>query len=176
GDELFLGYRRYEAIARMASLKRWPAPMLAAGAVALKPWRTNYGERVRRMFAMSRASLGELYADLVSVFTPSMRRALGMGATVENFIAEPFAAGGREPAAAAGYADLFSYLPHDILAKVDIASMANGLEVRCPFLDRDVVDLALRIPASLRRGKGVLRRAFRDLIPPSILNRGKMGF
>jgi asparagine synthase (glutamine-hydrolysing) len=73
-------------------------------------------------------------------------------------------------------ADLVTYLPYDILTKVDIASMANGLEVRCPFLDRDVVDLALRIPSALRRGKAVLRRAFRDLIPPSILNRGKMGF
>jgi asparagine synthase (glutamine-hydrolysing) len=80
GDELFLGYRRYRVIDRMASLKRWPAPVLAAGAVALKPWRTNYGERIRRMLAMSRASIGELYADNVSIFTPSMRRALGMGA------------------------------------------------------------------------------------------------
>jgi len=176
GDELFLGYRRYEAIARMASLKRWPAPMLAAGAVALKPWRTNYGERVRRMFAMSRASLGELYADLVSVFTPSMRRALGLGAPVEEFVAAPFSRPADDPASAAGFADLLTYLPNDILAKVDIASMANGLEVRCPFLDQEVVAIALNMPARWRRGKGILRRAFRDLIPPSILNRGKMGF
>jgi asparagine synthase (glutamine-hydrolysing) len=176
GDELFLGYRRYEAIARMASLKRWPAPMLAAGAVALKPWRTNYGERIRRMFAMSRASLGELYADLVSIFTPSMRKALGMGAPVEEMIAAPFRPHATDPAAAAGMADLATYLPHDILVKVDIASMASGLEVRCPFLDRDVVDLALRMPTALRKGKSILRRTFRDLVPSSILQRGKMGF
>jgi asparagine synthase (glutamine-hydrolysing) len=73
-------------------------------------------------------------------------------------------------------ADLVTYLPYDILTKVDITSMASGLEVRCPFLDRDVVALALRLPTAVRRGKGVLRRAFRDLLPPSILNRGKMGF
>jgi asparagine synthase (glutamine-hydrolysing) len=176
GDELFLGYRRYDAIARMASLKRWPAPMLAAGAVALKPWRTNYGERVRRMFAMSRAPLGDLYADLVSIFTPPMRRTLGLGERVEDFVAGPFSRHAGDPAAAAGFADLGTYLANDILAKVDIASMANGLEVRCPFLDRDVVDLALRMPTSLRRGKHVLRRAFADLVPASILERGKMGF
>jgi asparagine synthase (glutamine-hydrolysing) len=176
GDELFLGYRRHEAIARMASLKRWPAPMLAAGALALRPWRSNYGERVRRMFAMSRASLGELYADLVSVFTPAMRRALGLGAPVEQYIAAPFSAPADDPAARAGMADLSTYLPNDILTKVDIASMANGLEVRCPFLDAGVVELALRMPARFRRGKRILRRAFRDLIPPSILSRGKMGF
>jgi asparagine synthase (glutamine-hydrolysing) len=150
--------------------------MLAAGAVALKPWRTNYGERIRRMFAMSRASLGELYADLVSLYTPSMRKALGMGEPVEEMIAEPFRPYSAEPAAAAGMADLATYLPHDILVKVDIASMANGLEVRCPFLDREVVDLALRMPAALRRGKAILRRTFRDFVPTSILQRGKMGF
>jgi len=176
GDELFLGYRRYEAIARMASLKRWPAPMLAAGAVALKPWRTNYGERIRRMFAMSRASLGELYADLVSIFTPSMRRALGMGAPVEEMIAAPFRPYAGDPAAAAGMADLVTYLPNDILTKVDIASMANGLEVRCPFLDRKVVDLALQMPTQLRKGKAILRHAFGGILPPSILQRSKMGF
>ena len=176
GDELFLGYRRYEAIARMASLRRWPAPLLAAGAIALKPWRTNYGERVRRMLAMSRAPLGDLYADLVSIFTPSMRQALGLGARVEDVVAEPFGRHAGDAMAAAGFADLGTYLANDILTKVDIASMANGLEVRCPFLDRDVVALALRMPTSLRRGKGVLRRAFRDLLPASILRRGKMGF
>jgi len=176
GDELFLGYRRYEAIARMASLRRWPAPLLAAGAIALKPWRTNYGERVRRMLEMSRAPLGDLYAALVSIFTPPMRKALGLGARVEDLVAEPFGRCAGDAAAAAGFADLGSYLANDILAKVDIASMANGLEVRCPFLDRDVVALALRMPTALRRGKDVLRRAFRDLLPASILSRRKMGF
>jgi len=176
GDELFLGYRRYDAIARMASLKRWPAPLLAAASVVLKPWRTNYGERVRRMLAMSRAPLGDLYADLVSIFTPSMRKALGLGARVEDLVAEPFGRQAGDAAAAGGFADLGSYLANDILTKVDIASMANGLEVRCPFLDRDVVALALRMPTALRRGKGVLRRAFRDLLPASILSRRKMGF
>jgi asparagine synthase (glutamine-hydrolysing) len=176
GDELFLGYRRYEAIARMARLKRWPAPLLAAGAVALKPWRTNYGERIARMVAMSGARLGDLYADLVSVFTPAMRRALGLGGAVEGFVAEPFGHYEGDPRSAAGYADLLTYLPNDILAKVDIASMANGLEVRCPFLDTEVVELALRMPSRVRRGKGVLRRAFRGLLPPRVLERPKMGF
>ncbi len=54
--------------------------------------------------------------------------------------------------------------------------MANGLEVRCPFLDAEVVELALRMPADVRRGKRVLRRAFEGMLPPAILERGKMGF
>jgi len=128
------------------------------------------------MLAMSRAPLGDLYADLVSVFTPSMRTVLGLGSRVEDVIAGPFSRHAGDPAAAAGFADLGTYLANDILMKVDIASMANGLEVRCPFLDRDVVDLALRMPTALRRGKGVLRTAFHDLVPASILARRKMGF
>jgi asparagine synthase (glutamine-hydrolysing) len=176
GDELFLGYRRYEAIARLASLKRWPAPMLAAGAVALKPWRTNYSERIRRMFAISQASIGDLYADLVSIFTPSMRQALGMGAPVEEMISGPFRATAADPAAAAGMADRATYLPNDILFKVDIASMANGLEVRCPFLDRKVIGAALSMPTTMRMKKVALRHAFKAILPPSVLQRRKMGF
>ena len=176
GDELFAGYRRYEAMARMARLKRWPAPLLAAGAVLLKPWRTNYGERVRRLLAMSRASLAELYAGLVSVFTPPMRQALGISGEAERFLTVPFESRDGDPVASASYADLVTYLPNDILTKVDIASMACGLEVRCPFLDTEVVELALRIPSALRRGKRVLKRAFRGLLPRPILDRGKKGF
>jgi asparagine synthase (glutamine-hydrolysing) len=95
---------------------------------------------------------------------------------VEGFVSEPFGRYEGDPRSAAGYADLLTYLPNDILAKVDIASMANGLEVRCPFLDTKVVELALRMPSRVRRGKGVLRRAFRGLLPPRVLERPKMGF
>ncbi len=176
GDELFAGYLRYDAIRRMAGLRKWPAPLVAAGAVALKPWKTNYGERVGRLLASSRAPLGELYADLVSVFTGPMRRALGLEGRVATALTEPFARLQSDPVAAASYADLVCYLPNDLMAKVDIASMANGLEVRCPFLDAEVVELALRIPSSLRLGKRVLKRAFRGLVPRSILERRKQGF
>jgi len=176
GDELFAGYTRHRAIARMARLRRWPAPLLAAAAVALKPWRTNYGQRARRLLAGSRRPLSALFQDIVTVFTPEMRRELGLEGRDEPWIAGPFEASGGDPVAAAAYADLVSYLPGDILAKVDIASMACSLEVRCPFLDTEVVELALRIPSRLRLGKRILKDAFRDLLPPSILRRRKMGF
>jgi asparagine synthase (glutamine-hydrolysing) len=176
GDELFGGYRRYEAMDRMARLRRWPAPLLAAGAVALRPWRTNYGERVRRLLATARAPMGDLYEGLVTIFTAPMRRSLGVAAALDGVVSGPFSARGGEPGESASYADLLTYLPYDILTKVDIASMANGLEVRCPFLDGEVVDLAMQIPWALRRGKRVLKRAFRGLLPKAVLERGKMGF
>jgi asparagine synthase (glutamine-hydrolysing) len=76
--------------------------------------------------------------------------------------------------------DLATYLPGDILVKVDRMSMAHALEVRSPFLDEDVVAFAARSPESYRLDRGVgklvLRRAVEKLLPPSVLGRRKMGF
>ncbi|HVS77089.1 MAG TPA: asparagine synthase C-terminal domain-containing protein, partial [Steroidobacteraceae bacterium] len=76
--------------------------------------------------------------------------------------------------------DLRLYLPEDILAKVDAMSMATSLEARVPYLDNDVVDLALSIPSRLKiRGgvrKWILKRAFADALPREVLRRGKEGF
>ena len=78
--------------------------------------------------------------------------------------------------------DILTYLPGDLLAKVDMASMAHSLECRGPFLDHRVVELAVSIPARRKlglrggRSKLVLKQAFADLIPRPILTRPKMGF
>lgn len=76
--------------------------------------------------------------------------------------------------------DLRVYLPGDILAKVDRAAMAHGLEVRSPFLDRDLVEFVLSLPAAMRlntrQSKPLLREACSDLWPDSVRHRGKQGF
>jgi asparagine synthase (glutamine-hydrolysing) len=76
--------------------------------------------------------------------------------------------------------DLHTYLPDDILTKVDIASMAHGLEARAPLVDHHVLELAARLPVRDKvrglRGKHLLRRAFAEVLPPSIQRRGKRGF
>lgn len=76
--------------------------------------------------------------------------------------------------------DSLVYLPQDILTKVDRASMANSLEVRCPFLDHRIVELAFQIPSSWHRrgvtGKRMLRDSLRDHLPTTIGNRRKQGF
>ncbi len=82
------------------------------------------------------------------------------------------------------YVDLMTYLPCDLLTKVDIASMTHGLEVRSPFLDHRVVELAGKIPIRYKlrwgprglRGKFMLKEAFGELLPGPILTRRKMGF
>ena len=84
------------------------------------------------------------------------------------------------PIDAAMAIDVVSYLPYDLLVKVDITSMANGLEARSPFLDHEVMEFAARLPVEIKcrggRLKSLLKRAFADLLPPENVNRRKMGF
>jgi asparagine synthase (glutamine-hydrolysing) len=72
------------------------------------------------------------------------------------------------------------YLPDCLMVKTDIASMANSLEVRCPFLDHEFVEFAATIPSRFKRdeagGKTILKNAVKDLLPVEILNKPKTGF
>ena len=76
--------------------------------------------------------------------------------------------------------DIHTYLPNDILPKVDTASMASSLEVRSPFLDRAVVEFAAALPLSYKlcgnSRKHILKNAFADLLPQSVTGRAKKGF
>ena len=78
------------------------------------------------------------------------------------------------------YADLKDSLPGDMLTKVDWMSMKNSLEVRVPFLDHRVVELAFNMPGALKLHKGrtkhILKETFKDILPPSLYNRPKAGF
>jgi len=78
------------------------------------------------------------------------------------------------------YVDIKTYLPDDILAKVDRASMAVSLEVRAPLLDHHLMELIAKIPSSLklrgRTGKYIFKKAMAGVLPPEVLNRRKQGF
>jgi asparagine synthase (glutamine-hydrolysing) len=80
----------------------------------------------------------------------------------------------------AEYADLKIYLANDVLVKVDRMSMQHSLEVRCPLLDRRLVELAFRLPQTLkradRRGKHLLKRLAEKRLPPELLHAPKHGF
>jgi asparagine synthase (glutamine-hydrolysing) len=87
---------------------------------------------------------------------------------------------GADPLARIQYVDVKTYLPDDILVKVDRASMAHSLEVRAPLLDHRFMELAASIPASLKlrgqTGKHIFKQALSGLLPHEILYRSKMGF
>ncbi len=78
------------------------------------------------------------------------------------------------------YADVMMYLPDDLLVKVDVASMANSLEARSPFLDHEFMEFVARIPAELklkgRTAKYILKEALKEILPDEVLLREKMGF
>ena len=104
------------------------------------------------------------------------------GREVESFVPGDYYHPGQDTEGLnrAFHFDVTSYLPGDILLKVDRAAMAHGLETRAPFLDRDLVEFALSLPSDLKvhgdETKVVFRRAFREYWPQSLWNRPKQGF
>ena len=195
GDELFAGYPRYLAVWLAAGFDRlpWMVRQLAAGPYWQKlPAGTRQKSKTRqwkRFVEMLNRPAAERYLEWIATFGRARRDALYTGDFADKLAeAEPmeFLKAGlarcdrRDPVTAFSLADLVTYLPCDLMTKVDIASMAHGLECRQPFLDYRVVELAARMPRRLKfrrgRGKRILREAFGDLLPESIQRRPKMGF
>ncbi len=188
GDELFAGYPRYAALGLYAGLARLPRSRLLTRAAAALAGR-RLPARARRFLLAVSARPEESYARTVSYFSPEekaalyspeMRERVGGRDSYEWLYARFAESDAPDLLGRTLYADLMSYLPDDLLVKVDIATMANSLEGRSPFLDHPLVEFAARLPSGLKRGRGVgkrvLRRAVADLLPPSLLDRPKMGF
>lgn len=128
---------------------------------------------MRWVSVMDTATKSELYTD-------EFRREM-LGHNTSDFIAPWFAeANGAGVVDAALLADTMTYLPNDLLVKVDIASMAVSLEARSPFLDHHVTEFAASLPEKYKlRGlttKYLLKRALGKILPEEILQRRKMGF
>jgi len=188
GDESFAGYERYAA---MGLADRVPAPAAAAGARLLRALPAGRRERRSTTFRAARfleaaaVPRAERYGRLMQVFALADRAALWTDEAKEQIgplLSPGFLLGQPTRAGLAGLQllDVATYLPGDLLAKADIASMAHSLELRSPLLDHRVLELGLALPERLklsgREGKQALRRAFADLLPPSVAGRGKSGF
>jgi len=195
GDELFSGYRRYQAAWLASRFDRLPAMVrrLLAGRYWQRlPCSSRQKSLLRqwkRFVEVLGSSPERRYVDWVAIFNESRRRQLYTdefastlpGPDPVEFFSAALAAGDRrDPVTAVAMADLVTYLPGDLMTKVDIASMSHGLECRQPFLDHRVVELAARMPQKLKfrfgQGKRILKETFSDLIPDAIRRRGKMGF
>ena len=194
GDELFCGYDRYRAV-RIANAMnvtpKWIRRM-CAGAAAFLPSSVRQKSLLRRgkrLLQTLAQDSEERYLNWISIFN---RVALQQTASsdlhqltqkmdpadciFESYTRYPK----RDFVSRTTAVDLDTYLPGDLLTKVDIASMHVGLECRSPMLDHRVVELAARMPIgvkqSWKQGKRVLTETFRDLIPDDIQTRRKMGF
>jgi asparagine synthase (glutamine-hydrolysing) len=195
GDEVFAGYRRYrwhcvEERVRRIVPQGLRGPLFGAlGAVYPK---LDWAPRPLR----AKATLEELARDTdaayfasVSVCSDELRRRLfsptltaelqGYNA-VEVLKQHMAQCGSEDPLSRVQYVDFKTYLPGDILTKVDRASMASSLEVRVPLLDHTLVEWAACLPPPLklrgREGKYVFKSALEPYVPPEILYRPKQGF
>ncbi len=195
GDELFAGYLRYRAV-RLASwfdhTPVWARAKLASrlGRALVRRQRQRSVLRRAGRFAEAMAyGPQRRYMEWMSMFNEARRADLYTdsflaelpGADPFDFLSRAFARSrARDAVTSASLTDLTTYLPCDLMTKVDIASMANSLECRAPFLDHRVVELAAKMPieCKLRRGSGkrVLQRAFGPLLPKSLMRRPKKGF
>lgn len=194
GDELFIGYPRYRAVGWAAGIDR-VAPLKSFLGSRFWQWIPAPSKQKSRLRQAKRFSeaLGmsplRRYLDWISIFNEARRAELYTDdflASLPNsdpasFLSTAYArAQRRDPITAIALTDLVTYLPCDLMTKVDIASMAHSLECRQPFLDYRVVELAAAMPLSLKyrwgQGKRILRRAFGDLLPAGIWRRKKMGF
>lgn len=192
GDELFAGYPRYLAFALAGGFGR--IPLAARGARFLghalrgpRP-RSTIG-RLKRFFASMGLEGIDRYMSYVVYFGEGERDRLYAPAMAEasrGFHAARYLGDIYDSCrlddriARLLFVDLHSYLPEDLLVKVDIATMANSLESRSPFLDHRLVEFAAALPSRWKlRGKNskyILKDTFADLLPRDILRRGKMGF
>jgi asparagine synthase (glutamine-hydrolysing) len=193
GDESFGGYDfRFLPHRRDARLRRLvpgaPGRRLCGLLARAWPGRHDLPRALRLGTLFRNLALDEdaaFYHDLC-VTPPAVADALApdlaaRGPDVEAHVRAVYRAGHRgDPLQAIMSADARFYLPEDVLVKVDRMSMAHGLEVRSPLLDRRVVELALAIPAAVRMAggvpKAVLRRVARAHVPPEVLALPKRGF
>jgi len=195
GDENFIGYRRYRLFAAEEAVRRrLPQGLRRAVFGPLGRWypKLDWAPRVLRAkttFQALARETTEAYLHGVSIcsdelraqlFSPDFKRSLGTYTSAQVFDEHSRGKVFPDALALVQYLDFKTYLPGDILTKVDRASMAHSLEVRTPFLDYEFVEWVASLPSSVKlkgaEGKHILKEALRPLLPEDVLFRKKMGF
>lgn len=195
GDESFAGYERYAAMKAAETYRRLPGflrrsllekPIEFLPASELKRSRLRDAKRFLRA---ARLPTTERYFRWMSTFDRDAKHKLytaGFSSSIRS--ADPFEFVNRWFARSNGsgnldsnlLADQMTYLPNDLLVKVDIATMANSLEARSPFLDHRLIEFAASIPESLKmkrfETKSLLKKVAAGLVPADVVYRRKMGF
>jgi asparagine synthase (glutamine-hydrolysing) len=187
GDELFGGYDRYLPHPRVAQFDRIAGSAGRSFANALWRW-VPHGARGKNFLRHVAQDARGRYADSVGFFQPDEKRAL-LSPDLNRAIAQRHVqnfeqrfdrfAGLSWPAQMMAV-DFETYLPEDILTKIDRMSMAHSIESRVPLLDHEVVSLAATLPSSMkirgRERKRVLKRVAARVLPHEVLTRPKRGF
>ncbi|MFH1268300.1 MAG: asparagine synthase (glutamine-hydrolyzing), partial [Planctomycetota bacterium] len=194
GDELFAGYPRYRAVWLASWFDRLPASLRRAVAgrywqwLPASPRQKSFRRQLKRLMEVLDQPPGPRYLGWIAIFNEARRAELyedGFLASLPDVDPRVFLDAARarscdrDPVTSISLTDLVTYLPCDLMTKVDVASMAHGLECRQPFLDYRVVELAARMPLARKfsrgHGKRILLETFSDLLPKPIRRRPKMG-
>jgi asparagine synthase (glutamine-hydrolysing) len=190
GDELFAGYLRFYAAVLS---ERIPSAVGRSAHTLLSQLPTPAGDRhplarARRFFGSMSLPLYDrmtrwnalFFEDLTRLLRPEFVATLEPIDKLRYIASELPLMEGRSTLSKVLHANFKSYLPDDLLVKADRCTMANSLEARAPFLDRELVEYVAALPDHLKlRGsttKFILRQACADLLPPAVQRRGKMGF
>lgn len=196
GDESFAGYERYLGNRIAERIRGVPGSALSARAISRVlpdlPDPINPRNRLRqakRFLSAASRPMAERYGRWVTFFDEQAKQQLYAkdlsarlnGSRPADWMRSLFEdVRGLDAVDAAMAVDVRSYLPYDLLVKVDITSMANSLEARSPFLDHEVMEYAARLPVKFKlrgkQSKHLLKHAFSDLLPKETIRRRKMGF
>jgi asparagine synthase (glutamine-hydrolysing) len=191
GDECFLGYPRYKAmqhLSRLDGMPRWSRIGLGQS-LALAPPALQRRFKLPRIRALLQAAdqrPSRRYAFTIVYFTDD-DKAAGYGDAMREHLAgaaldliEPYFAEADSLVSGANWADIHTYLPDDLMVKVDVAGMAHGLESRSPLLDHVFMEWAAELPeqSKLAGGetKALFKSAMEPYLPNELLHRPKMGF
>lgn len=195
GDESFAGYERYVGNKIVKIYSKIPAFLrrqIIRQILAKLPEPLTQSPWVRRLRWLNQLSLAgsaHLYLQSMTIFNPEQRLRLYpavLAETLRRRSAEEYmlryytAPEVREEIDRMLYSDVMTYLPGDLLVKVDRMAMAHGLETRCPFLDHKLMEYAASLPGNFKlRGvtlKYLLKRAALTLLPREVIFRPKQGF
>ena len=195
GDESFAGYERHAAMRLAEAYRRVPKFLrkafveTAVGLVPTSELRRSRARDAKRFLQAANLPKTERYFRWMSTFDRQAKKEIYTdefaaslnGTNASQYMDRWFgSANGSGVVDAAMLNDLMTYLPNDLLVKVDIASMANSLEARSPFLDHKVIEFAASLPESLKmrrfETKSLLKKVASRLVPPDVIYRRKMGF
>ena len=195
GDESFAGYERYAAMQLAERYRRVPKFFRqtvikeAVGLVPTSELRRSRVRSVKRFLEAASLPKVDRYLRWISVFDSPAKTSLYSDSfknettvSYAKSLLEPWfvSANGSGIVDASLLTDLMTYLPNDLLVKVDIATMAVSLEARSPFLDHHVIEFAASLPERLKlrrlTTKYLLKKVLRQLLPSENLDRRKMGF
>jgi asparagine synthase (glutamine-hydrolysing) len=193
GDEAFMGYGRYDTCRRLSAFDWIPAAFRGSVLDLISSLpnfiQRYYGNQLSAFAELIRSAEGrasQRYAFTITYFMDYMKRE-GYTQDMSEFLAgsaldllEPYFEQAATLVSGANWADIHTYLPDDLMVKVDVASMAHSLESRSPLLDHVFMEWAMTIPESIKMAGGVskalFKKAMEPYLPHELLYRPKMGF